>query len=320
MNIYHITGNRQFRKLDALDAMPDSGLVWIDRVRDEAAGWEAQVEQLIGVTIEPQHVIDSHNAVHPSFFDGTSDYDVFIFQGLGPESEPFPLETRTASFFLFDRLIVTVRAPDNVSFGIAQRRLEAGRGRVPGSPVSVMHVVLDTMVDRYLSIREPLTNRLVEIQDALLDPDDPSGDWKQLLRDRRAIGKLEMLCSAQLEALDAFRRTARTDLTQQQAVRMRDLEEHITRVLNHVQGLQRDIESAVQLHFSAVAHSTNQTVNRLTVISAVFLPLSLLAGIWGMNFEYMPELKYRYAYFVALGVLLSVGATLLLVFKRRGMF
>lgn len=320
MNIFHITGARKFTRLDTLEAMPETGLVWIDWVRDEASGWEAQVEQLIGVTVEPHHVVDSHNAQHPSFFDGTSEYDLFIFQGLGPESEPFPLETRTASFFLFDRLVVTVRAVDNISFGIVQQRLETGRARVPGSAVSVMHLVLDTMVDRYLSIREPLTNRLVEIQDALLDPDDPSGDWKQLLRDRRAIGKLDMLCEAQLEALDAYRRNARQDLTQQQAVRMRDLEEHVNRVLNHVQGLQRDIESAVQLHFSAVAHSTNQTVNRLTVISAVFLPLSLLAGIWGMNFEYMPELKFRYAYFVALGLLLTVGASLLVVFKRRGMF
>lgn len=320
MEIFQFSANKHFKQLESVEAMPETGVIWIDLVRDEASGWEEQVQRLIGVTIEPQHVLDSHNAAHPSFYDGTPDYDMMIFQGLGPESEPIPVDTRTATFFLFDRLIVTVRAVDNISFGFVKDKLREGRCRIPNSPLGVMHLVLDTMIDRYLAIREPLTRRLTQIQDDLLDPDNASDDWKQVLMDRRSLRRLDMLCSNQLDALDSLRRNTRSTWTQQQTVRMRDLDEHITRVYNHVMGLQRDMESAIQLHFSAVAHGTNKIVNRLTVISAVFLPLGLMAGIWGMNFESMPELDEPNAYFYALGLMATVGGLLLTFFKRRGFF
>ena len=320
MEIFHFSANKHFRELESADALPESGVLWLDFVRDDATGWEQEVQRLIGVTVEQQHITDSHNAAHPSFQDGTPDYDMLIFQGLGPESEPIPVDTRTAAFFLFDRLIVSVRAPDNISFGFCKDKLREGRCRIPNSPLGVMHLVLDTMIDRYLAIREPLTRRLTQIQDDLLDPDNASDDWKQVLLDRRSLRRLDMLCSNQLDALDSLRRNTRVTWTQQQTVRMRDLEEHISRVYNHVTGLQRDMESAIQLHFSAVAHGTNKVVNRLTVISAVFLPLSLMAGIWGMNFETMPELGKPNAYFYALGAMASVGALLLVFFKRRGFF
>lgn len=320
MQILQFTNDQPPIKLDQLPEQLGEKLLWLDWVRNDAQGWEDVVEKLCGVKVEQQHIIDSHNAMHPSFFDGTDRYDMLIFQGLGPEDEPFPLETRTAAFFMFDGLLVSVRAPDNISFGRVQEKLFGGRVRIPKTPLGLTHAVLDTMVDRYLAIREPLTDRLTEIQDLLLDPDHPSDDWKQLLLDRRAMRKLNMLCNNQLDAIDQFGRNGRVEWTQPQTVRMRDLEEHISRVRNHVQGLESDIESAVQLHFSAVAHGTNKIVNRLTVISAVFLPLSLMAGIWGMNFEYMPELKIKNAYFYALGTLISVGALLLLFFKRKGFF
>lgn len=320
MQILQFTNDQPPVKLDQLPEKLGDKLLWLDWVRNDAQGWEDVVEKLCGVKVEQQHITDSHNAMHPSFFDGTDRYDMLIFQGLGPEDEPFPLETRTAAFFMFDGLLVSVRAPDNISFGRVQEKLFGGRVRIPKTPLGLTHAVLDTMVDRYLAIREPLTERLTEIQDLLLDPDHPSDDWKQLLLDRRAMRKLNMLCSNQLDAIDQFGRNGRLEWTQPQTVRMRDLEEHIARVRNHVHGLESDIESAVQLHFSAVAHGTNKIVNRLTVISAVFLPLSLMAGIWGMNFEYMPELKIKNAYFYALGTLVSVGALLLLFFKRKGFF
>ena len=81
--------------------------------------------------------------------------------------------------------------------------------------------------------------------------------------------------------------------------------------------VQRDTEIAVQLHFSSVAHRTNKIVQGLTVLSAIFFPLTLITGIYGMNFEHMPELHWRYGYFMVLGLLAIVAGGLLLYFKRR---
>ena len=73
----------------------------------------------------------------------------------------------------------------------------------------------------------------------------------------------------------------------------------------------------MQVNFSAVAHRTNEVMRMLTVVSAIFLPLTLVAGIFGMNFEYMPELKWKYAYFVVLSVMVLAGCVLLWLFRRR---
>lgn len=300
---------------------PESGVLWLDFVRDDGEDWPALVERLSGITVLRQHVIDGNNARHPSHYDGTTDYDLLIFQGLGPDPRADEIETRTAAFFMFDNLLVTVRARDNVSFDTARSRINAGTAtRLPHSPVGVAHYVLDVMVDRYLAIREPLGKALDELSEALVDPENDFSDWKMLLRYRKQARKLEALSDGQTEALDLWRRTTRFEFTESQTVRVNDLVEHIARVQSHAAGKQADVESAVQLHFSAVAHATNQTVTTLTVLSAVFLPLGLIAGIFGMNFENMPELKYPHAYPIALGGMVTLAIVLLLVFRRRGYF
>jgi len=317
MNLYHFVEGRMPRLLPADAELPLDGLVWADFVRSEAEGWECWAEPQVGVPIEAQHVADSLSANHPSFFDGTSDYDMLIFQGLGPRDDPFPIETRTATFFLFQRYLITVRAADNLSFGIVQRKLDEGRIRHVPTVVALAHLVLDTMVDRYLRIRDPLDQRFTELQDRLLDADTPQRDWRSLLRGRRVVRELEALSEGQLEALDAWRRNTCFQWGSHDVVKVRDLVEHVTRVLAHASGQERDIEAAVQLHFAIATGRTNRVVQILTVLSAIFFPLTLITGIYGMNFDNMPELHWHYGYYWALGLLLAVGFSLYLLFRRR---
>ena len=320
MQALHFLHNRLPVELGTITEIPAEGMVWIDLVRDEISNWECWAEPLLGVPLEPQHVSDSHNHDHPSFFDGTPDYDMLIFQGLGPRDEAFPLETRTAAFFLFDRVLLTVRAADNVSLIGVREKLLDGRLKPPGSVLKLTHAILDTMVDRYLKIREPLDQYLTGLQDELLDPSSKCDDWRELLDGRRVVRRLEALSETQLEALDTWRRNTRLDWSPNEEVRIRDLREHVERVLNHASGQERDIEAAVQLHFSSVTHHTNQIMQTLTVLSAIFFPLTLIVGIYGMNFENMPELHWRYGYFVVLGVLLGIAVAMLYWFRRRGFF
>ncbi|WP_348672473.1 magnesium transporter CorA family protein [uncultured Abyssibacter sp.] len=321
MRIIECMEGRAPKELDRLDQRTEGSMLWVDFVRGEHAEWPTVVEQLAGQPLLHQHIIDGNNATHPSHYDGTSDYDMVVFQGLDPELRHEQIETRTAAFFLFDHLLVTVRAPDNVSFGTAaQRLLDRSVARIPATSVGMAHFVLDLMVDRYLAIREPLGKAIDDLQESLLDPDNPFADWKALLNTRKQARKLESLSSGQAEALDAWRRQTRYELTDSQLVRINDLVEHINRVQAHAQAQQTDVESAVQLHFSAVAHATNQTVTTLTILSAIFLPLGLIAGVFGMNFDNMPELHHPYAYHITLGGMVLLAGSLLFYFRRRGFF
>lgn len=322
MQILHFHNGQPPRALDALPASDDSGLVWVDYLRPDAAGWASAIGSWLKVEIDPQHIEDSLNPQHPPFFDGTPAYDMLVFPGLGlgPEDGPFPIEIRTAAFFLFDRVLVSVRAPDNVNFDAVRARLLNGRAKPPRSALELAHLILDAMVDRFLGIREPLDAHFNRLQDELLDPDNGMNDWRALLQCRREVRKLEALCEGQLEAIDAFRRSTRKVWSNPLSVRFRDLSGHIGRVLSHASNQERDIEAAVQLHFAATSERTNRIIQTLTVISAVFFPLTLITGIYGMNFHHMPELAWRYGYFGVLALLSGLGCGLLVYFRKRGYF
>ncbi|MGD8483480.1 MAG: CorA family divalent cation transporter, partial [Thioalkalispiraceae bacterium] len=134
------------------------------------------------------------------------------------------------------------------------------------------------------------------------------------------LRKLENLCEEQIEALQEWREDTVTEFDDHISVRFNDLVEHIERVLKFSVAQKQEAEALVQLHFSAVAHRTNEIMRVLTVLSAIFLPLSLVAGIFGMNFEYMPELKMHNAYFFALGGMATIAVILLIIFRIKRWF
>lgn len=311
------------KRLDSVESLPEEGFIWLDFTRYEAQSWPKRVEKLTGIKVHEDHVIDSFNGDHPSFFDGTEDYDMLIFQGLTPEdceSHRNLIVTKSAAFFLFDHLLVSVHAAENVSFDVVKRKFCESKLRFPSTPFGMVHVILDTMADRYSTIVDELETRLDHLQDMLLDPKNPFEDWRELLHQRKQAHQLELLCEQNQVALDTWRREMRVELTDGQRIRLNDLREHLQRLMHHADAVQKDIEVAMQLHFSSVAHRTNKIVQTLTVLSAIFFPLTLLTGIWGMNFEHMPELQTRYGYYVALGLLFCIGAGLMSYFKRRGFF
>lgn len=311
------------KRLDSAESLPEEGFIWLDFTRYEAQSWPKKVEKLTGIKVHEDHVIDSFNGDHPSFYDGTEDYDMLIFQGLTPEdceSTHNLIVTKSAAFFMFDHLLVSVHASENVSFDVVKRKFCESKLRFPSTPFGLVHVILDTMADRYSTIVDELETRLDHLQDMLLDPKNPFEDWRELLRQRKQAHQLELLCEQNQVALDTWRREMRVELSDGQRVRLNDLREHLQRLMHHADAVQKDIEVAMQLHFAAVSHKTNKIVQTLTVLSAIFFPLTLITGIYGMNFDNMPELRWHYGYHAVLAVLVVVGGGLLIYFKRRGFF
>jgi magnesium/cobalt transport protein CorA len=317
MEAFHFSEGRVPAPFDPSSELPQEGFVWLDVVRGEDPAWWEAVERLTGGTLYEQHRRDLENVAHPSHYDGTSEYEVLLFRSLAPEQPGEVFPTRALGLLLTGRLLVTVHEPGSVSVATVRERLLGGVGRVPLRPAGLMHLLLNAVVDRFLAKRDPLTDQLTQWREALLDPKNPFEDWLSLLQFGSKLRQLAMLCEEQVDALTQWQENTATEIDEFLAVRLRDLLEHIDRVRDFAVGREADIESLVQLHFSAVAHRTNEIMRVLTVVSAIFLPLSLVAGIFGMNFEYMPELKLPGAYFVALGAMASLGIGLLVLFRKK---
>jgi magnesium transporter len=318
--------------LTDLGCLPSASLVattapqWLACTQAEAAQTEAfiaQVLALTGVTLQPLHAQDAANVLHPSHYDGMPAYDIVVFRGLLPTTVTKPegkqkyrlkaITTQPVTFLIADKALVTVQHSDKVP-------LAAGLDKIRGAvnPHQLMLRFLNSQVDAYLALRQPLTDQLDRWQRELLDPRRAFDDWTALLDARLELRKLESLSEEQIEALNELReawlepQALPYDATEiaNLRVRLTDICEHIERVLNHAKRLESSVESAIQLHFAAVAHQTNHTVRNLTILTGVFAPLTLLTGFYGMNVP-LPWQTSPNAYeWILLGMALSAGVVL----------
>lgn len=336
---------------------PSGGFIWIyierESLDDELAALQQAAQTLGGSALLDLHVKDLANRAHPSHHDYTSVYDLVIFRRLATEPEvraeshpdqpaPNPLaaftrvSTRAVGFVVFDRLLITVHPADCFAAKAFMERFladavqneglsAAARSRLPSGPADLMLRMLNMMVDSYLDLRKALSAELGHWQQQLLAPRSRGADWSALMSARTALHLLEDLCEGQNDAVQEWLDThvEQPAPWMQQAerdsllARAHDVIEHIQRVMHHVHRMEQGAETAVQIHFSALGHRTNEIMRVLTALTAVFLPLNFITGFFGMNFEYLPLIHSAEAMWIMLAVMVAVGVMVLLVFWRK---
>ena len=251
------------------------------------------------------------------------------------------IDTSPVGFAVFDQLLLTVHPDDcAVRDAYATRLLASlpttpsdGRSslvpgaRVPASPADLMLRVVNLMVDGYLDLRRELTRQLDHWQNELLKPRARYVNWTSLLEARLSLHTLDEICEDQRTAvqdwIDALETWAlpETPLGLRELdllkVRSRDVLEHIERVVHHVRRLEQSTETAVQMHFSVQSNRTNDIMRTLTALTAVFLPLNLIAGIFGMNFEFLPLIHKTNGFWWALASMVAIALGLVSLFWRK---
>ncbi|MFT4192475.1 MAG: magnesium transporter CorA family protein [Comamonas sp.] len=267
------------------------------------------------------------------------------------------VDTSAVGFAVFERVVLTVHPSDcQVRDAYATRLLAAaaqptsaptalpaplhavvgGAGHddsrlhlrlLPSSPADLMLRMVSTIVDAFLELRRDLSQQIDGWQAALLDPRANFTDWRTLLASRMSLHQLSEICEDQRAALqdwlDALETWPETGAPHQQReremlkLRSRDVLEHIERVVHHVRRMEQNAETVVQIHFSLQGNRANDIMRTLTVLTAVFLPLNLIAGIFGMNFEFLPFVHFREGFWWAMGVMAVIAAALTVFFWRK---
>ncbi len=315
MRCYHVAPEGFVELPGVPEALPAGGFLWASIEREALLHDHARVQAALlrwtGAMLVDLHLSDLVNAQLPSHFDDTSAYELMIVRRLAAaaardDAAPLALETQALGMAVFDRVLLTVHAGDAAVHAHFVQRLSSqpegpdlrGTARRPTSPSDLMLRMVNHGIDGYLDLRRLLSRQLGALQDELLDPRRRFHDWSRLLQVRNTLHAVEDLCEDQqaavqewLDALTEWPPSA--DAAEQRErellrVRTRDVLEHVERVLAHVQRLERSVENAVQMHFSALGQRTNDIMRTLTVLTAVFLPLNLITGFFGMNFEALP--------------------------------
>lgn len=344
-------------QLTRVDALRESGpgYLWIACTRQELAERQAEIQATLQRVCDMQlvdlHVSDLLNQQLPSQYDYTSQYDVLVFRRLAAGTGDAPpvkstrrggppilrrIDTSPVGFAVFDQVLLTVHPSDcAVRDAYAARLINAAAtatphtsgARLPTSSADLMLRIVNLMVDGFLDLRRELSHQLDHWQAELLNPRTRFNNWGSLLDARQTLHQLDEVCEDQRAALQDWIEALKTwpeattpasqrehDLLQ---VRSRDVLEHIERVVHHVQRLEQNAETAIQMHFNAQSHRTNEIMRTLTVLTAVFLPLNLIAGIFGMNFDFIPLLHQANGFWLAMSLMASTGLGLLVYFWRK---
>lgn len=356
MNIYYFYHDNKKICISTEKPQQDVYFQWIDCLREEIVldteRWHQQLQHITDLYLNEFHLRDILNLEHPCTFDVMDDYDLLILRKLITPDDNiqnnlndqqqhhklFGLATTPTSFIMTPYALITIREKGNHPIESYIDRLENilkrttteqnKPRRLPQNPVDLCLRLLNLMIDGYLGLRLPLTHRVEYWQQELLQGHRRFTKWHQLLQENMVFQQIENLCEEQIETLQELRDEIvdnyhhlsgkklhdPKDLT---LVRVDDLTSHIERIQKHTTRLRSAIQSAIDLHFSAIANQTNENMRILAIITAIFAPLTLLTGIYGMNFEYIPGLKSPQGFWLMLGLMLMSTVILLYYFYRQ---
>ena len=334
-------------------ALPDTGFFWVACSREEFESQlpaiQSALQAICGSQLVDLHVSDLLNQQLQSRYDYTSQYDLLVFRRLVGDraaADPSPtrrtgppalrrIDTAPVGCVVFDNLLLSVHPTDCLARDAYAAKLLAAAGekpdsaspRLPTSAADLMLRLVNQMVDAYLALRRDLSRQLDHWQTELLSPRTRFNNWAALLEARLALHGLDEICEDQRTAMQDWVASLETwpavSTAQAQRerdllkVRGRDVLEHIERVVRHVRRREQDIETTVQMHFNAQSNRTNETMRTLTAVTAVFLPLNLITGFFGMNFENLPLIHRQSGIWWAIGSMAAMGITFAAILWRK---
>lgn len=222
------------------------------------------------------------------------------------------------SFVLGENYVLTFQESEGDVFGSIRDRLRLNRGRIRGMKSDyLLYALIDAVVDNYFTIIETLGNKIEDLETDLFTGtvrEDINIEVQQLKREilkvRRAIFPLREIIN-RIEKGDypfIFKRTI---------TYFRDIYDHLVQVTENLDIYREMIWSLMDMYMTTISNKMNEVMKLLTIIATIFIPLTFIAGIYGMNFENIPELHYKYSYYILWGIMIMIFLGMIYYFKKK---
>lgn len=253
------------------------------------------------------------------------DYVQLVMHGVRAEDvegQDIPITLAELDVVIGPHFIVT-HAPDETVCAIAPVFAEACRSPrlLRKGPAWIAHAVLDRMVDEYLPVVNRFEGQIEAIETHILEGRPKRKNHRDVMRRvlyiKRSLQLLRRTTISQREILSRLARAEFDEIPREAMPFYRDVYDHFARVTELVDTYRELATGLLEAHFSIQSHQMNEIMKRLTLISTIMLPLSLVAGIYGMNFKRQPELEWDYGYAYALGLMLAIATLIVLYFKKK---
>ncbi|MFO7995638.1 MAG: magnesium/cobalt transporter CorA [Dehalococcoidia bacterium] len=290
------------------------GLLWVDM--ENMTNEDAELLSNV-FSFHPLAVADCMSKnIHPPKIDEFEDHLFVIVHGINYHIESEVVETTELAFFLGKNYVVTTHDVPmrSISSALDQVR-KSGRPMRRGADF-LAHDIIDAMVDNFMPTIDEIDEQSAAVEaEALHEPKRET--LSSIMQLQRSILALMRVILPQREIVNGLSRGEYAFITERAQIYYRNIYDHLVRIEMLVRGLRDMTESALSTYLSSVSNRMNEVMKVLTLIATIFIPLTFIAGIYGMNFANMPELEWRYGYFGILIVMAVIGISLVIYFKRK---
>jgi magnesium transporter len=280
---------------------------------------EVETIEKIGINLDlhPLIIEDILNTSHRPKQEDLGHYLFIVLKMLYYDKTEQEVKSEHVSFILGANFVVTFQEQEGDVFNPIRERLKNIRGKIrKKGPDYLLYALMDTVVDNYFLVLEALGEEIEGLEDRLLEKPDPEilhivhKLKREMIYMRRAVWPLRELINGLLKSESKL-------IEENTNIFLRDVYDHTIQVIETADTY-RDMVSGLQdLYLSSVSNKMNEVMKVLTIIATIFIPLTFIAGIYGMNFEFMPELKWKMGYFFIWGVMVALVAVMVIYFKRK---
>jgi magnesium transporter len=314
----HVVQSDVYAEVAAAHAAGKTFWIELGERSDEATAFLGQT-----LHVHPLAIEDVWNDVGLPKVEDFDDYVQIIIHGIREDdrrSKELPLELAELDILIGKNFVVT-HAHDEKACAISPVQAEILRNPrlLKKGPAWIAHAVMDRMVDEYMPLIDRFDDQIEGIEEQILVGSAKSDREviPRIIRIKRSLQMLRRTTIYQREILLRLARAEFDEIPRELVPFYRDVYDHFARVTELVDSYRELVTSLLEAQFSMQSNRMNEIMKRLTIMSTIMLPLSVVAGIYGMNFKHMPELEWLYGYPFAIGLMATITISILTWFRAK---
>ena len=294
-----------------------SGITWInvDGLEDAAAiNRLAEVFHIHPLTVED--IRDVEQRPKAEEFD---DYLFITFKAVNREAEE---EGRfeQISFVLTESTLITFQELPGDSFDPIRKRILNNAGKIRRLCADYLaYAIMDSIIDEYFLVLDDLGGAIEDLEEGALDENNDDR-MPEVQKVKQMLLRLKRVISPLRESLGVLLHLETPFLKPELAPFFKDLHDNVVQAVETVESCRELLAGVMEINLANMSNRMNKVMKVLTIISTIFIPLTFIAGVYGMNFRFMPELEMRFAYPVIWGVMIMIGVGMVIFFKRKKWF
>jgi magnesium transporter len=283
-------------------------------------GLDPQITEQVGkvFNVHPLFIEDILNIGQRPKLEEGENYLYLVLNMFDFDETKQELISEQVSFLFNQDYLISFQEKEGDVFGPIRSRLELAKGRIRKHKADYLaYCLIDLIVDRFYIILEQLGNKIESLEERVME--NPSIDLLQEINHlKREFIFLRKNIFPLREVLNSMQRNDLSIISKNTRFFVKDVYDHTIQIMDSVDTYREMLSSLLDIYMSSVSNRLNNVMKTLTIIATIFIPLTFLVGVYGMNFQHMPELEWQYSYYVIWGIMIATAASLLFYFRKKG--